>query len=119
MTGTYLLQSHKKRLNQFEVSALCPLCQAEDEDNVHFIVRCSSMEHIRARHNARLRDTLMKFNHPQLLPSCDEALTQMFVDHTMLTDDTDDELSERVEEIGRNCCYDLYLFRQRRLNRDL
>ena len=119
MTGTYLLQSHKKRFNQFEVSALCPLCQAEDEDTVHFIARCSSTEHIRARHNARLRETLMKSNNPQLLPSCDEALTQMMVDHTVLTDDADDELSERVEVIGRNCCYDLHLFRHRRLNRDL
>ena len=40
-TGTYILQCNRRKFNQHEVSATCPLCQLEDEDTLHFLIKCN------------------------------------------------------------------------------
>ena len=43
LTGTYILQCNRSKFNQHEVSATCPLCQLEDEDTLHFLIKCNAL----------------------------------------------------------------------------
>jgi hypothetical protein len=43
LTGTYILQCNRSKFNQHEVNATCPLCQLEDEDTLHFLIKCIAL----------------------------------------------------------------------------
>lgn len=47
LAGTYILQATRERYNQHRVDPACPLCGAEREDLVHFLIHCPALEHIR------------------------------------------------------------------------
>ena len=48
LTGTYLLQSHRKKFKmEGAVDAICPLCCLEDEDLVHIERRVLTSEPMR------------------------------------------------------------------------
>ena len=47
LTGTYLLQPHRKKFNIDSVSdATCPLCCLEDEVIVHMLTRCPALSEV-------------------------------------------------------------------------
>ena len=46
-TGTYTLQANRHKFNQYEVSPICPLCNAYPEDRAHFLLYCESTQSIR------------------------------------------------------------------------
>ena len=59
LTGTYLLQSHRKKFKMEEVvGATCPLCYLEDEDIVHILTRCPAHSETR---NTYLRNIKHSF----------------------------------------------------------
>ena len=48
LTGTYLLQVHRKKFSMDGVTdACCPLCYLEDEDIVHMLIRCPALNEVR------------------------------------------------------------------------
>ena len=55
LTGTYMLQSTKVKFNNQEVDPKCPLCRLDDEDLVHFILKCPALANIREIHIKDLR----------------------------------------------------------------
>ena len=61
LTGTYLLESHKKRFNiDGAVEATCPLCRLEDEDIGHMLLRCPALRCVRKQYLAELRGCLQQ-----------------------------------------------------------
>jgi hypothetical protein len=48
LSGTYILQSTRAKFNQHEVDPICLLCREEEEDMIHFIVRCPALKAIRS-----------------------------------------------------------------------
>ena len=48
LTGTYLLQVHRKKFRMDVVTdACCSLCYLEDEDIVHKLIRCPALNEVR------------------------------------------------------------------------
>ena len=47
LAGSYILQSHVAKFNQFAVSKMCKMCNEEDEDMPHFLVRCKKLHKTR------------------------------------------------------------------------
>ncbi|CAG2230135.1 unnamed protein product [Mytilus edulis] len=45
--NTYTLQCDKSKFSKRQISAICPLCGIEDENRLHFILRCSSLDNVR------------------------------------------------------------------------
>jgi hypothetical protein len=45
--GTYIFQANRANFNQNKVDATCLLCNAEDEDMEHFLLRCSVLDELR------------------------------------------------------------------------
>ena len=43
LCGVCMLQSRKATFNQYEIKTLCPLCQYEDENTLHFIITCKEL----------------------------------------------------------------------------
>ncbi|CAG2226312.1 DNCL2 [Mytilus edulis] len=42
--NTYTLQCDKSKFSKRQISAICPICGIEDENRLHFILRCSSLD---------------------------------------------------------------------------
>jgi hypothetical protein len=40
ITGTLVLQMDRHRFNEFDISSICPMCRLEDEDIIHFLLKC-------------------------------------------------------------------------------
>jgi hypothetical protein len=40
ITGTLVLQKDRHRFNKFDISSICPMCRLEDEDIIHFLLKC-------------------------------------------------------------------------------
>ena len=62
LTGTYTLQSNKATFNQFAIDATCPLCGEAPEDRQHFILNCSTLHVIRAKHLTEVNHLIPNFN---------------------------------------------------------
>ena len=45
--GVYMLQNTKAKCNQYEINSLCPLCQSEDENTLHFVLTCEALQTVR------------------------------------------------------------------------
>ena len=60
LTGTYLLESHKKFNVDGAVEATCPLCRLEDEDIGHMLLRCPALRCVRNQYLAELRGRLQQ-----------------------------------------------------------
>ncbi len=58
ITGSYLLQAHRAKFNQFEVKADCLLCGNGPENRTHFLVECSALQERRAPHISMIKDIL-------------------------------------------------------------
>ncbi|VDI12486.1 Hypothetical predicted protein [Mytilus galloprovincialis] len=46
-TGTIYLQYHRAKFSNGHVSPICQLCAEEEEDILHFILKCSKLQYIR------------------------------------------------------------------------
>ncbi|VDH94176.1 Hypothetical predicted protein [Mytilus galloprovincialis] len=64
ITGTYVLQSNTSKFNQHEVSSVCPLCQYEDEDIVHFILKCNALFKYRKSYIEELEVIINSISNP-------------------------------------------------------
>jgi hypothetical protein len=44
ITYTYMLQYHHAKFSRNKISPICKLCGEEDEDRVHFLLECKTLE---------------------------------------------------------------------------
>jgi ribosomal protein L31 len=110
LSGTYLLQAHRARFNQF-ANNICPLCEAEAEDTCHFILRCSKLETIRKRYMREIEEQFIETNASdqwKYIVEDDEHLMQTVMDVSNLRWLIGDQLPCKIEPITRRFCYALH-----------
>jgi hypothetical protein len=47
LTRTFLVQERKAKFSKMKEEPICPLCQQENEDVTHFLVKCPELEEVR------------------------------------------------------------------------
>ena len=114
LTGTYTLQSNRKKFNQHTVSEICLLCNTQAEDRLHFILKCPTLHTNRQKHLNTLQNMLAMrvsieiagqiFDDENLLLQCildcsHPIISNLIGDYDVLDD---------IEEISRNLIFDLH-----------
>ena len=112
ITGTYILQSNKARFNQNKVDPTCPLCNEEDEDLQHFILRCPALEDVRKRSLPPLVE-LLKCHNISFEDFGIEHQLQCVIDSSKIELSIPEERIdsipvERIECVSRRLCFDLH-----------
>ena len=58
ITDTYMLQYHHAKFSRNKISPICKLCGEEDEDRVHFLLECKTLEENRKTQMVKLGEAL-------------------------------------------------------------
>ena len=118
LTGTYLLQTHRKKFNMDGVSdATCPLCCLEDEDIVHMLTRCPARSEVKSPHLDDLKRCLQCALGPHAwsdLVRDTGTLVQLIIECQKLAPDRipeDRNLLNTIDSYTRLLCYKLHLKR--------
>ena len=116
LCGVYLLQSHRKRFNQYEVDDCCMLCRQETEDLTHFLARCSHHRVTRNFFSPRIQECLEELGVARSTDlTADEFFTQAVLDFGRLDDPVgvqNEESVARYEEVSRQFCYAMHMSRK-------
>ena len=118
LTGTYLLQTHRKKFSMEGVSdATCPLCCLEDEDIVHMLTQCPALSEVRGLHldyvKRCLQDSLGPHAWSDLIRDTG-TLVPLIIDCQKLAPDRipeDRNLLNTIESYSRLLCYKRHLKR--------
>ncbi|VDI19758.1 Hypothetical predicted protein [Mytilus galloprovincialis] len=125
ITGTYVLQSNTSKFNQHEVSSVCPLCQYEDEDIVHFILKCNALYKYRKSYIEELEVIINSISNPNTcswnsLVGDFGLLTQLILDPSVLIKQKILSCSEKtltkIEDCSRKICFSLHCGRSLIIN---
>ena len=118
LTGTYLLQVHRKKFRMDGViDACCPLCCLEEEDIVHMLIRCPALSAVRTTYMNELKQCIQSSLGPgewtrRIKDS--NTVVQLIVDcHKLVPDVLPDksEILNIIENKTRLLCYKLHLRR--------
>ena len=118
LTGTYLLQVHRKKFRMDGVTdACCPLCCLEDEDIVHMLIRCPALSAVRTTYINELKQCIQSLLGPgewtrRIKDS--NTLVQLTVDYRKLVPNVlpnNSEILNVIENKTRLLCYKLHLKR--------
>ncbi|VDI12733.1 Hypothetical predicted protein [Mytilus galloprovincialis] len=122
LTGTYLLQATKAKFNIGSTDPICPLCKLEEENLLHFLTRCPSLEGVRRTFYAPLKQAVInKIGIDQWKTNFQnrETLSQLIVDCRKLVGSllpNDNNFLNMVESISRNLCDKLHQQRLTQIN---
>ncbi|CAG2185042.1 unnamed protein product [Mytilus edulis] len=122
LTGTYLLQATKAKFNIGSTDPICPLCKLEEENLLHFLTRCPSLEGVRRTFYAPLKQAVInKIGIDQWKTNFQnrETLSQLIVDCRKLVGSilpNDNIFLNMVETISRNLCDKLHQQRLTQIN---
>ena len=114
LTGTYILQCNRSKFNQHEVSATCPLCQLEDEDTFHFLIKCNALYAYHKESMKELKDIICDIDKSvwRILSNDFNLLTNVILEPDILTRRNllkcNDELLSKIENCTRSLCYALH-----------
>ncbi|CAC5378829.1 unnamed protein product [Mytilus coruscus] len=117
ITGTYVLQSNRSKFNQHEVSSVCPICQYEDEDIVHFILKCNALFKYRKSYIEELKLIINSISNPNAcswkrLVGDNCLLTQLILDPGVLVKQNILSCSEKtltkIEDCSRKLSFSLH-----------
>ena len=118
LTGTYLLQVHRKKFRMDGVTdACCPLCYLEDEDIVHMLIRCPALNEVRITCINELKKCIQTWlgtgEWTRRIRNTN-TLVQLIVDCRKLVPDVLPDTTEMlnvIESKSRLLCYKLHLKR--------
>ncbi|CAC5404035.1 unnamed protein product [Mytilus coruscus] len=110
-TGTIYLQYHRAKFSNGHVSPICQLCAEGNEDILYFIVKWSTLQHIRSNFLHLLREVLIENLGDQdityELMTSDEHLCQLVIDCTKYRF-LNENAQERIETLSRGLCHRLF-----------
>ena len=118
LTGTYLLQVHRKKFRMDGViDACCPLCCLENEDIVHMVIRWPALNAVRTTYINELKQCIQSLLGPgewtrRIKDS--NTLVQLIVDCRKLVPNVlpnNSEILNVIENKTRLLCYKLHLNR--------
>ncbi|VDI08034.1 Hypothetical predicted protein [Mytilus galloprovincialis] len=115
LTGTYLLQEHIQRFNGNSDDQKCLLCQIEQEDLKHFLLRCPALNEQRQKVFPALKQAIIcnigQNNWQEHFNGNKELLMQIIIDSTKVRENIQilsEEITTEIERISRKLCYDLH-----------
>ena len=118
LTGTYILQENRAKFNQYKIDDTCTLCRANAETRVHFLVECSRFSNLRQGFIQSMRNILMTSNTKSRIDEVltnPEKATQLILDSSVHARNgdlfIDTEMTDCIEKISRNMCYNLHKYR--------
>ena len=118
LTGTYILQENRAKFNQYTIDDTCTLCRANAETRVHFLVECSRFSNLRQGLIQSMRNILMTSNTKSRIDEVltnQEKATQLILDSSVRARNgdlfIDTEMTDCIEKISRNMCYNLHKYR--------
>jgi hypothetical protein len=84
LTGVYMLQTTRSKFSNRQISASCPLCGSEDEDKIHFILKCPDLASRRKYYIDELKSMLYEIDHDVSvnIVNNDELFIQLILDVT-------------------------------------
>ena len=98
LVGVYTLQVNRCKFNQHNISRTCPLCHADDEDTVHFLIQCQALHTVRSPFMTKLQDILKQYN--CMIPTS-EREAQTFLCQVILTSSISTILTARLHKKSR------------------
>ena len=123
VTGTYSLQAHRSKFNQFDVKPTCLLCDEGPETREHFLTTCEKLDAYRSIYTDKIRDVLSKnlgSSDVDDIMNSREGLTQLLMDCTsdVITRDYPllSEDARKLELLSQKLIYALHLTRKRMLS---
>ena len=123
VTGTYSLQAHRSKFNQFDVKPTCLLCDEGPETREHFLTTCEKLDAYRSIYTDKIRDVLSKnlgSSDIDDIMNSREGLTQLLMDCTsdVITSDYPllSEDARELELLSQKLIYALHLTRKRMLS---
>ena len=118
LTGTYILQENRAKFNQYKIDDTCTLCRANAETRVHFLVECSRFSNLRQGFIQSMRNILKTSNTKSRIDEVltnPEKATQLILDSSVHARNgdlfIDTEMTDCIEKISRNMCYNLHKYR--------
>lgn len=114
LTGTYILQCNRSKFNQHEVNATCPLCQLEDEDTLHFLIKCNALYAYRKESMKELKDIISDIDESvwRILSNDFNLLTNVILEPDILIRRNllkcNNEIFSKIENCTRRLCYALH-----------
>ena len=116
ITGTLVLQKDRHRFNKFDISSICPVCRLEDEDIIHFILKCPLLAGSRQEPFRWLKNEVINNSEDGTWLSIfnnDERITTLIIDcrNNSETFMESTSVMDRIEEISIELCYSLYVGR--------
>ena len=114
LTGTYTLQCNRSKPNQHEASATYPLCQLEDEDTLHFLIKCNAFYAYRKESMKELKVIVSDIDESvwRILSNDFNLLTNVILEPDILTRRNllkcNDEIFSKIENYTRRLCYSLH-----------
>ena len=114
ITGTLVLQKDRHQFNKFDISSICPMCKLEDEDIIHFLLKCplfagsrqEPFRRLKVINNSEDGTWLRIFNNEErittLIIYC-RNYSETFMESASVMD--------RIEELSIELCYRLYVRR--------
>ncbi|CAC5404576.1 unnamed protein product [Mytilus coruscus] len=120
VTGTFMTQSKRASFTKSE-SPLCKLCDDEDEDIEHLLLKCKVLEPIRSPFINQIEDNILKDASISFYKLSTNTQTQIIMDCTKLRHQNSDLLLNRKTEqlcelISRKLCYALHTIRARTIS---
>jgi len=84
LTGVYMLQTTRSKFSNKHISASCPLYGSEDEDKIHFILKCPNLVSTRKYYIDELKSMLYEIDHDVSvnIVNTDELFIQLILDVT-------------------------------------
>ena len=114
LTGTYILQCNRSKFNQHGVNATCPLCQLEDEDTLHFLIKCNALYAYRKESTKELKDIISDIDESVwgILSNDFNLLTNVILEPDILIGGNllkcNNEICSKIENCTRRLCYALH-----------
>jgi hypothetical protein len=104
LTKTYMVQERKAKFSKGKEDPLCQLCQEEDEDITHFLLKCNATSSVRSQK----LDSLQKIGY-RINPNTSAAV------NFILNGPEEDTADFKVNKILNEFCLRLHSFRFRAL----
>ena len=117
-TGTYRLQTDKHRFTKGQQTPTCKLCQEEQEDTKHFLLKCKQLAPKREPYLRKLKDimqTQLDTSAISTIENSEELMEQLLVDctHQKITAVTGSKQCwlDEAEAAARGLIYALHMSR--------
>ena len=114
LTRSYILQCNRNKFNQYEVRATCPLCQLDDEDTLHFLIKCNALYAYRKQYMKELKVIISNTDESiwRILSNDFNLLANVILEPDILTRRNllkcNDETISKIENCTRILCYALH-----------